>query len=54
MAVFNEFSKDTEMLKKFILYNPLYNPKEGFDGAELKLTHTDVSALGRYELFWYY
>lgn len=49
MAVFNEFSKDAEVSRKFILYNPLYNPKERYDGAELKLTRKEISALDRYE-----
>lgn len=49
MAVFNEFSKDAELSRKFILYNPLYNPKKRYDGAELKLTRKEVSALDRYE-----
>ena len=49
MAVFNEFSKGAEVSRKFILYNPLYNPNDRYDSAELKLTREQVSALHRYK-----
>ena len=52
MAVFNEFSKDAEVSRKAILYNPLYNPQNSCTGAELKLTHEQISALDRYESDW--
>ena len=48
MAVFVEFGKDAEVSRKYILYNPLYDPKQNSDGAELKLTREDILALKRY------